>query len=134
MNRKTTIFPYKRLFNSFYPIIPIELKKSSRSLKVEAFVDSGASISIFQAKVADKLGIDYMRGKVQYTMVGDGRHIPIYVQKMSIKIGNVWTRTVIGFSPHLGVEINLLGEKDIFDRYIITFNRPGRIVTFQAYH
>ena len=125
--------PYKQFKGGYYPVIDIWMKGPTGIYEVEAFVDSGASTSIFRSTVADELGINYIRGRVTYSMVGDGSYIPIYLHKVPIKIGNIWLRAAIGFSSHLGVDINLLGQKDIFDRFIVSFDKRRRIVSFQPY-
>ena len=126
-------FPYKVYQKDAYPIINILLEGPNGPLETEAYVDSGASLSIFRTVTADHLGIDYTRGKVHYTMVGDGGFIPVYVHILPIRIGTVRFKARIGFSPSLGADFNLLGQKDIFDRFKVTFDKRNRRVSLQAY-
>jgi hypothetical protein len=123
-------FPYKRYFNDSYPIIKIHLKSRLKIIEAEAYVDSGASTSIFMPEVASLLGINYTKGERRLTMVGDGSYIPMYIHKVPIRIGDVWTKTTVGFSDQLGASINLLGQKDIFDRFDITFSKHKGMVSF----
>ena len=99
-------------------------------LRTEAFVDSGASISVFLIKEAEELGIDFQKGKVIYSTVGDGSCIPVYLHKLLIKIGDIPFKATVGFSPKLGIGFNLLGRKDIFERFIVTFDDVKKTVTF----
>ncbi len=126
-------FPYKRFFNDYYPIIKIHLKSPNGITALEEYVDSGASTSIFNVSVAHDLGIDYTKGKRHMALVGNGAHMPMYIHKIPIKIGNIWVKTRVGFSPELGSSINLLGQKDIFDSFKITFDTLGKCVIFTAY-
>ncbi|MBL7085443.1 MAG: hypothetical protein ISS43_04980 [Candidatus Omnitrophica bacterium] len=96
-------------------------------------MDSGASTSIFLAAFASALGIDYTKGRLTYTMVGDGSFIPVYLHKLPVKIGHIWLSASIGFSANLGADFNLLGQKDIFDRFIVTFNKRKKIISFQPH-
>ena len=126
-------FPYKPYKKGAYPIINILMEGPEGILETEAYVDTGASLSIFQTTIASDLGIDYTKGKVNYTMVGDGSFIPVYVHTITIKIGHVKFKAHIGFSPSLGADFNLLGQKDIFDRFIVSFDRRRKIITFEPY-
>ena len=127
---KPFTFPYKRFFGDFYPIIKIEIKGSRGVSSFEAYVDSGASTSIFDAAVASQIGINYTKGKRRLTMVGNGAYIPIYICKVPIKIGDIWIKTTVGFSPDFGASMNLLGQKDIFDHFDITFSKSKGKVLF----
>lgn len=126
-------FPYKAYKGEYYPIIKVTLKGPSGTLETEAYVDTGASISIFLATIANDLGIDYARGKVTYTMVGDGSFIPVYLHTLPVKLGKLTFRATIGFSSHLGADFNLLGQKDFFDRFVVTFDKHKKIISFQPY-
>ena len=79
------------------------------------------------------MGLNYIKGELRLSMVGNGAYIPIYIHKVPIKIGTIWTKTTIGFSPELGASINLLGQKDIFNRFKVTFDTKGKCVIFAPY-
>ncbi len=52
-------FPYQQRHGRFLPIIPIKLKSvSGEWITFDAFVDSGASYSIFTAEIGEILGLD----------------------------------------------------------------------------
>ncbi len=62
--------------------------------------------------------------------VGDGGQIPVYLQRLLVKIGPVGFKASIGFSPRLGVGFNLIGRKDIFERFDVTFRESKREIHF----
>ncbi len=126
-------FPYKSYKGELYPIINILMEGPNGLLETEAYVDSGASTSIFLTTIASDLGIDYSKGKITYSMVGDGGFIPVYLHRITIKLGQVKFRATIGFSSHLGADFNLIGQKDFFDRFIVTFNKKVGNISFQPY-
>lgn len=130
---KPICLPYKSYKKEHYPIIKIQIKGTAGPLETEVYVDSGASVSIFLARIATDLDIDYTKGKITYIMVGDGSFIPVYLHTLPIKIGHIWLTPTIGFSAHLGADFNLLGQKDIFDRFIVCFNKRKKIISFQPY-
>ena len=129
MNR-AVCFPYKKFFKDFYPIINIKVKGPKETASFEAYVDSGASTSIFDASVASDIGIDYTKGERRLTMVGSGAYIPIFLHRVPIKIGGIWIKTAVGFSPDFGASMNLLGQEDVFDRFKITFDNRHKRLTF----
>jgi hypothetical protein len=94
-------------------------------------VDSGASYSIFTAKIAEEIGMPYTQGRATYVMVGDGSSIPVYLHRLPLRIGVQELIATIGFSPRLGVGFNLLGRQDIFTRFDVTFSDSRRTVTFR---
>ncbi|MDE2222737.1 MAG: retroviral-like aspartic protease family protein [Candidatus Omnitrophica bacterium] len=124
------VFPYKKIFDDFYPIIDIAIKSPRKIIETEVYVDTGASTSIFRVAIAEKLGIDYTKGTRGYTMVGDGSYIPVFHHKLPVRIGKIWIKTTLTFSPQLGADMNLLGQKDIFDRFDITFSKHKNTISF----
>lgn len=124
-------FPYISLHGKHpLPIVPLELKGPSGWKEIMAYVDSGASFSIFSVNEALRLGIDYARGKEMMITVGDGSSIPVFLHRLSARISHVLFKATIGFSPRLGVGFNLLGRKDVFARFDVTFSDSRHMVTF----
>lgn len=124
-------FPYISLHGKHpLPIVPLELKGPSGWKEIMAYVDSGASFSIFSVNEALRLGIDYTRGKKMMITVGDRSSIPVFLHRLSARIAHVLFKATIGFSPRLGVGFNLLGRKDVFARFDVTFSDSRHIITF----
>lgn len=105
--------------------------RSKTSFKFPYKKFKGADQPIFDAAIADKLGINYTKGELRYTLVGDGSYIPIFLNTLPVKLGPVSFRAQIGFCTHLGAEINLIGQEGFFDRFDITFSKSKKIITFQ---
>lgn len=125
-------FPYIEYRGRKAPIIPISLKARDRWNQAIAYVDSGATTSIFKAEEAERLGINFKSRKKGYATVGDGSSIPVYFHNLRIKIGDEEFEATIAFSSRLGVGFNLLGRRDIFTRFDITFSDSKEIVTFAS--
>ncbi|MBM3253336.1 MAG: hypothetical protein FJZ16_03670 [Candidatus Omnitrophica bacterium] len=123
-------FPYIIHKGLPHPIIPIEVHGSTGWNNIEVYVDSGAWISIFTSKEADVLGINYSNGRQILTVVGDGSLIPVYLHKLPVRIGDVSFKAMVGFSPKLGVGFNLLGRKDFFAHFDVTFSDSAKTITF----
>lgn len=98
---------------------------------VAAYVDSGASFSIFSTEVSEQLGLRLKDGRVRGVTVGDGVTIPVYVHRLNVQIGPYRFLANIGFSERLRVGFNLLGREDFFQRFDVTFSDTSRRLTFQ---
>jgi len=99
--------------------------------RVWVLVDSGAVYTILSIDDAQRIGIDWERGRQQMIVVGDGSFIPTYIHDLKLRIGEFEITAPIGFSERLGVGFNLLGRKGIFDQFQVCFNDHIRKVTFQ---
>ncbi len=72
-----------------------------------------------------------LRGALQrYVIVGDGGYIPASFIKIPVQIGDVEINTEIGFSENLGIGFNLLGRKDVFEKFHVCFDDTKKIVSF----
>jgi len=96
-------------------------------------VDTGATYSIFRVSEIEDLNFDYKKGKLINVQVGDGGLIPVYLHQLAIRLGDFEIPTTVGFSTRLGVEFNLLGRKDIFEAFDVTFSDSRREIIFTAY-
>ena len=131
--------PYLKFRGRFLPIVSMWLKGHDDKEWVEfkAFVDSGAGYSVFQAEMAEILGLSLEDGEKEYVTVGDGSQIKVYIHKVRCKLADLPDEPVgeefgasIGFSRHLGIGFNIMGRLDIFDRFRICFDESERTVEF----
>jgi hypothetical protein len=113
----TVEFPYKKIIGGYAPIIPLTLHGSGVSTLVEAYVDSGAIISLFDSMVADLLEINWQAGKKRPFRVGDGKTIHGFVIRLPVEIGPVSFTGPIAFSSQLKIGFNLLGSSGIFSQF-----------------
>lgn len=113
---------YKPLRGGLHPIIRFGLRAGETVLEVTAYVDSGAAVSIFEPGCAERLGLDFRRGRRIHVMVGDGGTIPVYLHRVQVLLGQYTFAATVGFSDRLGVGFNLLGRRDLFSRLSFTFN------------
>lgn len=122
-------FPYLEVSRgTFAPIIDLEIWTGGRWVACEAYIDSGATYSIFHIDVAGLLGLTYRKGRKIFVKVGDGGLILVYLHKLPVRFADVKFNAMLGFSESLGVGFNLLGRVDFFDRFRICFNDKERFV------
>jgi|SRR3989344_8365611 len=122
-------FEYQELAGKLLPIVPIELK-GKEWISFDAYVDSGASYSIFHADIAEDLGIKLESGKEEYISMADRSQIKIYIHKISVKIAEKEFTAAIGFSRHLGIGFNIIGRLDIFSNFRICFDEKEKLIEF----
>ena len=79
-------FPYIRIGNDTYPLIPVRLSGPARSILTLALADSGARISVFQAHLAQTIGIDIYSVPPIY-LEGVGGRILGYLHSVTCEVG-----------------------------------------------
>jgi predicted aspartyl protease len=127
-----SIVEYKYILHKgFYvPMVPIQLKIGERWYERWAFVDTGATYSIFHPKEIEGSQINYKEGQKRFIVVGDGSWIDAYFFKFDLRIDKYKISAEIGFSERLGVGFNLIGRKDIFEYFKVCFNDRDKVITF----
>lgn len=126
-------FPYIQFRGKFSPIVPIRFRREDGDwVEFKAYVDSGAGFSIFHADDTEILGLKLEEGEREYVTVGDGSLIPVYSHRVTIQVAEEEFEAMIGFSRRLGIGFNILGRKDVFERFKICFDEREKNVEFIA--
>jgi len=112
-------------------MITIGLRIQHNWYPLEVYVDSGSIYTVFQAKIAEGIGLNYKDGKRELLRVGDGGLIPVYLHDLEIQLGEARFKAKVGFSDRLGVGFNLLGRKTIFEKFKICFEEKRGILSFE---
>lgn len=115
-----TVFPYQKdAKGNYFPIVSVSLEFETKK-DLLALVDSGATVSIFKAEVAETLGIKIETGEEIY-LGGVGGHIKGYLHRIKMEVGGKKFVCPIVFSREYFVSFNLLGREEVFKRFKITF-------------
>jgi hypothetical protein len=123
-------FPYlKDAQGRYAPIVYLEVWTGNRWLYLQAYVDSGASWSVFHMDVAQLLGIKLNRARRRYISLGNGSVLPIYLQHIRVRFAGVEFLAPAGFSDALRMGFNLMGRTGFFDRFLMCFNDRTRLLT-----
>ena len=123
-------FPYlKDSQGRFAPIVYLQAWTGNRWLYLQAYVDSGASWSVFHVDVAQLLGISLTKAKRRYISLGNGSVLPIYLQHIRVRFAGMEFLVPAGFSDALRVGFNLMGRCGFFDRFLMCFNDRARLLT-----
>ena len=122
-------FPYlKDAAGRYAPIVYLQAWTGNRWLYLQAYVDSGASWTIFHSDVAQLLGLKFSHAKRRYMALGNGSVIPIYLARVRVRFAGREFIVPAGFSDALKVGFNLLGRAGFFDRFTMCFNDRARLL------
>jgi hypothetical protein len=123
-------FPYlKDAQGRYAPIVYLQVWTGDRWLYLQAYVDSGASWSVFHLDVAQLLGVKLARAKRRYVTLGNGSVLPIYLQRIKVRFAGEEFRVPAGFSDALRMGFNLMGRAGFFTRFAMSFNDRTRLLT-----
>ena len=120
-----TVYPYKADRGLFFPVVRFSLIFKNTKIVIEALVDSGASISVFSADVAEVLGIKVESGK-RTSLGGVGGSIVGYEHQVELAIAQLRTFATVVFSKQYKIGFNLIGRQDVFDKFTICFNEKRK--------
>ena len=128
----SVIFQYKQINKRYMPIIPVILYGPNKPLSIEAYVDSGATLSVFSYEIAKELNLNLKDTRTVYLVVGDGGFIPSKLIKIPVQIGNNKFICDVTFSERLGIGFNLIGRRGIFEHFNeVAFNEKAKEVSFR---
>ncbi len=113
----------------YAPIVYLKVWTGNRWLYLQAYVDSGASWSVFHVDVAKLLGINLSKAKRRYVELGNGSVLPIYLQRIKVRFAGVEFTVPAGFSDALHMGFNLMGRAGFFNRFSMSFNDRTRTLT-----
>lgn len=141
MNFRYKKFPLSKK-SSFFgtallkPIIPLELTWKGRSLRYDALIDSGADFCIFDAEIAEYLGIEVKTGEALVfggIQEVDSKAATAYMHHVQLAVGGHPFTTSIGFSYDIADQgFGVLGQKGFFDYFKVTFNLPKEVVELKS--
>ena len=113
----------------YAPIVYLQAWTGNRWLYLQAYVDSGASWSIFHVDVAQLLGIKLNRVKRRYVSLGNGSVLPVHLARLKVRFAGEEFTVPAGFSDALRMGFNLMGRAGFFDRFLMCFNDRARLLT-----
>ena len=118
--------PYTSWRGRYSPLVEVSILNNDRNVRTLAYLDTGATYSVFHSDFADELGLDLYSGERVDLLVGDGGMIPLYLFDLKLLIEGMGIDTRIGFSNHLGTGINIIGREYLLDEYMICFDGRKR--------
>ena len=106
------------------PVIPMRVAHGDISIQYDALVDSGADFCIFDAEVAENLGIDISRGiEAQFAGVQGSSGSKAYIHQVVLEIGGWKYKAPVAFSRDLNKRsYGILGQKGFFELFSVKFD------------
>jgi predicted aspartyl protease len=104
------------------PLVTTKLSVNDKNVTTLAYVDTGATFSVYNCDFCDRLGLDLINGKRVDIIVGDGGIIPVYLHDVKIQIEDIDFLARVGFSDRLGTGINILGRETALDEFVVCFD------------
>lgn len=120
-------FDYTRIGDHYFPLIDVELISPKNSVITKAYVDSGATYSIYKREIADILDIDFKKGQKMYPF-GIGGHICAYLHLIKIRVETTEFECDVLFSEELLIKFNIVGRKGFFDRFKVCFDDKQKMI------
>jgi len=134
-------FPYRRFVRRgrvvYKPCIPVYLGYKHKGIWVWPVVDSGAETTVFSSDLGRELGIAVPSGE-RRTIKGIGGRGTAFYHPVELLLsddaGSVRYKTHVGFTRMLrGLGASgLLGQTGFFDKFVVTFDRPGLIIAVRT--
>ncbi len=124
-------FEYLTLRGRHYPLIPIRIYHGESSIRTYALVDSGSTLSVFRAEIADSLGVSIEKGE---RMVLQSANAPlvVYVHKLRAELNGESFQLRVAFSEDLLTSFNMLGREGFFERFRVIFSERERVLTIES--
>ena len=123
-------FPYmKDAHGRYAPLVYLQVWTGNRWLYLQAYVDSGASWSVFHVDVAQLLGINLKKAARRYVTLGNGNVLPVYLHHIRVRFAGTEFFAPAGFSDALHMGFNLMGRAGFFTRFAMSFNDRARLLT-----
>lgn len=125
-------FPYKQLNKiTRRPIINILVRNNNESLNYEVLIDSGADHNLFNAEIAEEIGINVKGGKFFQTQGVGGVPLDCWLhEEVTLFVPGVSFVTVpVAFTFGLPPEGHgLVGQLGFFDQFTIKFDYRNGVV------
>ena len=124
-------FHYKQYRGGKAPVIPIRVLAGRRWRRLSAYVDSGAAYSVLTVAEAKRLGLMKIKARRIGVTTSGGRTQKISLHRLWVKLGDDRRLSItFGVPRGFDVDFNLLGRRDLFRRYVVTFDDTHARLTF----
>lgn len=105
------------------PVIPVEIINKGIVLPYEVLVDSGADSCIFDAQIAEILGIDVFAGQKKTVWGITGVGADYYAHRLTVKVGGWSYEIEVGFLADIArLGYGVVGQKGFFDIFVVKFD------------
>lgn len=125
-----THFRYKPYRGALAPIVPLQVYAGKRWRRISTYVDSGAAYSVLTHQDARRLGLLKIKARRLAVTTSGGRTQQISLHRLWAKLDDQKLSITFGVPRGFNVDFNLLGRRDVFERFIVAFDDARCIVSF----
>src|SRR6266516_7704998 len=123
-------FAYKRYSDAHArPVIPVRVAASDQWIDYEVLVDSGADISIFDAELAERLGINLESGEHATIFGATGSAQDVYIHPVELTVGPRTFGARVAFMS-TSQPYRLPGQQGFFSQFLVAFDQPNELKRF----
>jgi len=124
-------YDYVRIRDRYFPLIPINLVSNKISVNTLAYLDSGASVSLFRIDIANQMNIDIEKGEKVH-LEGISGKITVYIHEVKVIVDDIEFILKVGFSEEYVASFNLLGRENFFSNFLITFDETKKKIILEV--
>ncbi|OGL64824.1 hypothetical protein A3B21_03835 [Candidatus Uhrbacteria bacterium RIFCSPLOWO2_01_FULL_47_24] len=125
------VYRYKRGDDgTLRPVADVILAIGKQQVEVSFYIDSGADITLIPLQFGRALGFKHAQNEIKEIHGVSGAGVPYVERKVKMKFGAQWYLVTIAWA--LIEEVPpLLGRRDIFPEFRITFDETRRRIEFR---
>jgi hypothetical protein len=117
-------FAYKRYSDVHVrPVIPVRVATADRWIDYEVLVDSGADLCIFDAELAERLGLDLESGEPAVVAGATGGAHDVFIHPVELTVGPRTFGARVAFMS-TSEPYGLAGQRGFFSQFRVTFDQP----------
>jgi len=83
------VIPYTSWRGRYSPLVEVSIVRGDRVVRTLAYLDTGATYSVFHSDYAEELELDLYSGERVDLIVGDGGMIPLYLFDLKLIVEGV---------------------------------------------
>ena len=107
----------------YRPIVPIIFIGKKKIIGYEALIDSGSDFNVFDAGIADVLGVNLTSGHKRQILGIGAQKLKGYEHIIDIRVAGKKYETKIIFSRHIPPNsYGILGQQGFFDNFEVKFD------------
>ncbi len=118
-------FPYLLKGTNYFPVLRLTIKHDEKTLQTDALIDSGASVSVFQAAIAKVFGISVKKGELVILETINGK-VTANIHEFPVIFGDFKFNCKVAYSEELTTGFNILGRDNFFRFFKITFDELNK--------
>lgn len=121
-------FRYTRFSNTVVrPVVRVGIQHGHRALDYDVLIDSGADMNVFDADLAQALGINLTSGDPVDIVGATGEPGSAFIHPVTLTVGKHTLTAPLAFMS-AATPYGLAGQRGFFDQFRVTFDLPAEVI------